>query len=96
MVNMAQDDLQDGPRTRQFGHWSRTRLLAFVTIVFSGFFVLVMPLALVGFREFRPFGFPPHYFYAAEGALFLLVILVFWFTGRQQLVDRDFAMAEEE
>ncbi len=93
---MAKDDQQGRPPGRLSGHWSRTRLLAFFAILLCSGAVLVMPLVFVGFRDFRPFGFPPHYFYASEGALLLIIILVFWFSGRQRGIDRDFAMAEED
>ena len=41
-------------------------------------------------------GFPLGFYMAAQGSLIVFVILIFWFAGRQDSIDREFGVAEED
>jgi putative solute:sodium symporter small subunit len=41
-------------------------------------------------------GFPLGFWFAGQGSLIIFVVLLFWFARRQDQIDRDHGMAEEE
>ena len=41
-------------------------------------------------------GFPLGYYMAAQGSLIVFVVLLFWFARRQDAIDREYGVAEEE
>ena len=42
------------------------------------------------------FGFPLGYYLAAQGSLIAFVVLTFWFSARQDRIDRECNLSEEE
>jgi putative solute:sodium symporter small subunit len=41
------------------------------------------------------FGFPLGFYMAAQGSLIVFVVLIFWFSHRQNQIDEDAGMAED-
>jgi len=41
-------------------------------------------------------GFPLGYYMAAQGSLFIFVVLIFWLARQQEKIDEEFGVAEEE
>jgi putative solute:sodium symporter small subunit len=41
-------------------------------------------------------GFPLGFYMAAQGSLIVFVIMLFWFAGAQDKIDRDHGVAEDE
>lgn len=41
-------------------------------------------------------GFPLGFYMAAQGSLIIFVALIFWFSARQDAIDRDYGVAEED
>jgi len=76
-------------------HWRRTRLLAISVMSVWLVVALVLPFfALVS--NWARYGGVGGYVFVSEGALILLLALALWFSRRQQGIDREFAMAEED
>jgi putative solute:sodium symporter small subunit len=61
--------------------------------VFFGYIVhfFVVPLNNIVFL-----GFPLGFYMAAQGSLIAFVILIFWFAARQDAIDREFGVAEDD
>lgn len=76
-------------------HWRRTRLLAIAVVTVWAVVGLAAPFFAAISDGAGPGGVGL-YVFAAEGVLILLVALVFWFAYRQRIIDREFAMAEED
>lgn len=77
-------------------YWKRTRLIAFITLaslLVPGLFVAIFidQLDLARFMDF-----PLGYFLAAQGLLFVLVILSFWYALLQGRTDREYGLLEDE
>ena len=76
--------------------WSKTKNLMFICIAvwfLAGYFIhfFVIPL-----NSIVILGFPLGFYMAAQGALIVFVVLVFWFSGRQDSIDREHGVAEED
>ncbi len=41
-------------------------------------------------------GFPLGFYMAAQGSLIIFVVLIFWFSARQDAIDRAHGVAEED
>ena len=41
-------------------------------------------------------GFPLGFYMAAQGSLFIFVVLIFWFARTQDRIDRECGMAEDD
>lgn len=57
---------------------------------------LVMPLFLPVLNRTALFGFPLGDYLAGQGALVLFVVLAFALSSRQDRIDREHGMAEED
>ena len=77
------------------GYWERTRRQMWAALII--WFVLsfgvqsfVIPLNTVSF-----IGFPIGYYFAAQGAVFGFILLVFWQAASQENIDREFGVSED-
>jgi putative solute:sodium symporter small subunit len=41
-----------------------------------------------------PFGYPLTYWFTCQGSLAIFVILIFWFSNRQEKIDEEFGFSE--
>ncbi len=78
------------------GHWAATRKLLMVTLSIWAVFAFVLQLFVGALNEIVILGFPLGYYMAAQGAELAFVILIFWFAGRQNGIDSQFGVAEDE
>ena len=81
---------------RAVEHWHRTRNLMWVALaiwfVFSfGIHFFARPL-----NEITFIGFPLGFYMAAQGSLIVFVVLIFWFAHKQNQIDEDAGLAEDE
>ena len=77
-------------------YWSKTINLMYVMMglwVFFGFLVhmFVKPLNAITIA-----GFPVGFYMAAQGSLIVFVVMLFWFARRQDAIDRECGVNEEE
>lgn len=77
------------------GYWERTRrqmwaaMIIWFVLAFS-IQIFVIPLNTVTF-----IGFPIGYYFAAQGAVFGFILLVFWHASQQETIDREFGVSED-
>lgn len=58
-------------------------------------FSFVVPLFVGVLNEVTFLGFPLGFFMTAQGSLVAFVVLVFWFSARQNAIDEEFGAAED-
>lgn len=76
--------------------WSRTRTLAFVCLAIWAVFGFGIHAFAGGLNAVSVFGFPLGYYMAAQGSLIAFVILAFWFGWRQDAIDHEHGVAEDD
>lgn len=76
--------------------WSRTRNLMFTMLFLWAVFGYVVHMFVNTLNETVIFGFPLGFYMAAQGSLIVFVIMLFWFAARQDSIDRQHGMAEED
>jgi putative solute:sodium symporter small subunit len=76
--------------------WSRTKGLMITCLAIWAIFSFVIHFFVGGLNEITFLGFPLGYYMAAQGSLIVFVILVFWFSGRQDSIDCEFGVAEDD
>jgi len=77
-------------------HWARTSGLMWTMLAIwfvAGFGVHLFAPQL---NAIRIFGFPLGFYMAAQGSLIIFVASLFWFAGKQNEIDEEFGVAEEE
>lgn len=76
--------------------WNKTKGLMITTLVIWAFFGFVIHMFVVPLNNIVIFGFPLGFYMAAQGSLIAFVALIFWFTARQDSIDREFGVAEDD
>lgn len=77
-------------------YWRRTRNLMWTTLVIWFVFGFLIHFFVNWLNEIVIFGFPLGFYMAAQGSLIVFVILIFWFSAKQNRIDEEHGMAEEE
>ena len=77
-------------------HWRRTRSLMWVTLAIWFFFSFVIHFFVMSLNQIVILGFPLGFYMAAQGSLIAFVILLFWFAYRQNKIDEECGVEEEE
>ena len=78
------------------GHWRRTRGLMIVTLVIWFIFAFVVHWFANSLNSMTFIGFPLGFYMAAQGSEIIFVILIFWFSWKQNKIDQECGVAEEE
>ncbi len=78
------------------GHWNKTRNLLVITLAIWAIFAFVLQLFVGALNQIVILGFPLGYYMAAQGAELAFVILIFWFSSKQNSIDSAFGVAEDE
>jgi putative solute:sodium symporter small subunit len=60
------------------------------------FFGYIVHFFVVPLNNIVILGFPLGFYMAAQGSLIAFVILIFWFAARQDAIDREFGVAEDD
>lgn len=55
-----------------------------------------MHFFVTALNEIVIIGFPLGFYMAAQGSLIVFVVLIFWFASRQNRIDEEFGVAEDE
>jgi len=76
-------------------HWKGTKTNAAIAVgILAG--ILLISGSFAGlFHSWFFLGFPFTFFFAAQGAFIMMIILVYWSTGRQEKTDRRHGASEE-
>ena len=60
------------------------------------FFGFIIHLFARQLNEIVIFGFPLGFYMAAQGSLIAFVVLIFWYAARQNRIDEDYGVAEDQ
>ncbi len=77
-------------------HWAKSKSLMWFCLAVWFFFSFFIHFFVDALNEIVIFGFPLGWYMAAQGSLIVFVILCFWFAGKQNAIDAEFGVAEEE
>lgn len=88
--------LQDISPDKASAHWHRSRTLMWICLAVWFFFSFVLHLFSPSLNTIHIFGFPVGFYFAAQGSLIVFVVLIFWFANRQNRIDEEFGVNENE
>jgi putative solute:sodium symporter small subunit len=76
--------------------WSKTRNLMIISLVIWFIFGFVVHAFVTQLNEIVIAGFPLGFYMAAQGSLIVFVVQIFWFSARQDSIDREYGVAEDD
>ena len=76
-------------------YWSRTSTLMWIMLVLWFFFSFGVHFFVNTLNQFKLFGFPVGFYMAAQGSLIAFVVMLFYFASRQDTIDREEGVAED-
>ncbi len=82
-------------RSQMEAHWAKTKSLMIKTLSIWFIFSFVVHWFADSLNGISVFGFPLGFYMAAQGALIVFVVLIFWFVRSQHKIDAEFGMSEE-
>lgn len=77
-------------------YWGRTSTLMWIMFALWVFFSFVIHFFVESLNNFKVLGFPLGFYMAAQGSLIAFVIMLFVFSSRQEAIDRQEGVAEDE
>ena len=77
-------------------HWSKTRRLMFTHLAIWFFFGYVVHMFAPALNKIVILGFPLGFYMAAQGSLIAFVVMLFVFAKKQDQIDREFGVAEDD
>jgi putative solute:sodium symporter small subunit len=77
-------------------HWAKTKNLTIITLVIWAVFAIGVHLFSDALNSITVIGFPLGFYMAAQGSLIVFVVLIFWQSNRQNKIDEEFGVAEDE
>ena len=76
--------------------WQKTKTLMWISLGIWAFFGFIIHMFVNQLNEIVILGFPLGFYMAAQGSLIAFVVLLFWFARRQDQIDREFGVAEDD
>lgn len=76
--------------------WQKTKALMIISLVVWAIAGFGIHFFVNQLNEITFIGFPLGFYMAAQGSLIIFVALIFWFSARQDAIDRDHGVAEED
>jgi putative solute:sodium symporter small subunit len=77
-------------------HWARTSRMMWTMLALWAFFGFIIHAFVWQLNAFEFAGFPLGFYMAAQGSLIVFVVMLFVFAWRQDAIDREENMAEDE
>jgi len=77
-------------------YWGRTSSLMWTMLAIWFFFGFVVHFFAPQLNNIRIIGFPLGFYMAAQGSLIVFVVSLFWFASKQNSIDEEFGVAEDE
>ena len=77
-------------------HWAKTKSLTITVLVIWFIFSIVIHWFADALNSISFIGFPLGFYMAAQGSLIIFVVLIFYLANRQNKIDEEFGVAEEE
>jgi putative solute:sodium symporter small subunit len=84
------------PSSRAEEHWRRTRGLMIFSMIIWFVFSFGLHFFVEQLNTITIMGFPLGFYMAAQGSLIVFVVQIFWFAWKQNKIDEEFGLAEEE
>ena len=76
-------------------HWAKTRTLMWICLVLWVIFSFIIHMFVIALNGISFIDFPLGFYMAAQGSLVVFVVLIFWYSARQDAIDEDFGAAED-
>jgi putative solute:sodium symporter small subunit len=67
-----------------------------IALVIWALFSFVIHLFAPSLNAIHILGFPLGFYFAAQGSLIVFVVLIFWFARKQDRIDEEFGVHEDE
>jgi len=83
------------PAVRE-AHWAKTRNLTILVLAIWFIFSFVVHWFAADLNSVSFLGFPLGFYMAAQGSLVIFVVLIFWLAHRQNKIDEEFGVAEDD
>ncbi len=77
-------------------HWTKTKNLTISVLVLWFIFSLAVHWFADALNAISFLGFPLGFYMAAQGSLIIFVVLIFYLAHRQNKIDEEFGVAEED
>lgn len=77
-------------------HWSRTSTLMWIMMILWAIFSFFIHMFVDTLNTIKIAGFPLGFYMAAQGSLIAFVIMLFIFAKRQDTIDREEGVAEDQ
>jgi putative solute:sodium symporter small subunit len=77
-------------------HWRKSRALMWICLAIWFFFSFVIHLFAPSLNQIHIIGFPLGFYMAAQGSLIVFVVVIFWFASRQNKIDEEYDVHENE
>lgn len=77
-------------------YWARTSGLMWLMFALWVFFSFIIHFFVDALNGIKILGFPLGFYMAAQGSLIAFVVMLFVFAKRQEAIDRDEGVAEED
>ncbi len=77
-------------------YWAKTSGLMWTMLAIWFFFSFVIHFFAPQLNTIRILGFPLGFYMAAQGSLIVFVVSLFWFASKQNAIDEEFGVAEDE
>lgn len=84
------------PEQNKERHWARTRTATFVILALWVFFSFIVHAFASSLNESTFLGFPLGFYMAAQGSLFIFVVMIFVHNMWQDAIDKSEGFAEED
>ncbi len=78
------------------GHWAKTRTLTFIVLGIWVVFSMIVPWNAHNLNSMSFLGFPLGYYMCVQGSLIVFVLLIFFQNWRQDAIDDEFGMNQED
>lgn len=77
-------------------HWAKTKSLTITVLVIWFVFSIVVHWFADALNAISFIGFPLGFYMAAQGSLIIFVVLIFYLAYRQNKIDEEFGVAEDD
>lgn len=77
-------------------YWRKTRTLTFILLALAAGLTIAILIFANALNHTALFGFPLGYLLAVNGVIVLCITIVFWGAIRQETIDRDSNLGEDQ
>ena len=77
-------------------HWAKTKSLTLTVLVIWFIFSIAVFWFADALNTISFLGFPLGFYMAAQGSLIIFVVLIFYLAYRQNKIDEEFGVAEDD